>query len=469
MTSKEPVIREKNSDKNPTKIYLKEVSKNKLLTHAQEIEYSQQIETAKKNLVSYLFEIPMCVRAFDAAMVEVIQGTRECDSVFNIEENADKALLDSIKQVQVEIAEYVMNNCADAALKSSIAEAISDLPLKLSFLDQLFQPIMEVVKQTTATAGAFMRYAQAQGISRECFLENYQSAAPNAIWQKFVREHAEQTQEFQEQLASLNAHTGLTVQQLQQKISQIKQEQKIKDASVELMLKSNLRLVVSVAKKYINVSPTPLLDLVQEGNIGLLKAIEKYNWRLGFRFSTYATWWIKQCVLKALNEQHRIIKVPSHMTDMVKRVARAQEEFHGSHGYEPGVQEIARMLKVEEHMVARVWTVSQGTVSLETPIGTEEEQNLASVIEDVDHVNAFDRIAEVDTQNAMAQVLQELNPKEERVIRMRFGIGVDKECTLEDIGQVLGVTRERIRQIEFKALEKLKNPALAQRMQEAFE
>lgn len=469
MTNKEPVIREKNSDKNPTKIYLKEVSKNKLLTHPQEIEYSQQIETAKKNLVSYLFEIPMCVRAFDTAMTEVIAGTKECESVFNIEEDSDKVLLVNIKKVQVDIAQYAHSNFMDQDLKSSIAETISDLPLKLGFLDLLFQPIMEVVKQTTATAGAFMRYAQAQGITRECFLENYQSISPHPVWQKFLTGHATQTQEFYQQLAMFNQHTGLTVQQLQQKIAQIKQEQKAKDSAVELMLKSNLRLVVSVAKKYINVSPTPLLDLVQEGNIGLLKAIEKYNWRLGFRFSTYATWWIKQCVLKALNEQHRIIKVPSHMTDMVKRVARAQDDFQSVHGYEPGVREISHMLRVDEHLVARVWTVAQGTISLETPIGTEEEQNLASVIEDVDHVNAFDRIAEVDTQNAMAQVLRELNPKEERVIRMRFGIGVDKECTLEDIGQVLGVTRERIRQIEYKALEKLKNPALAQRMQEAFD
>jgi RNA polymerase primary sigma factor len=285
----------------------------------------------------------------------------------------------------------------------------------------------------------------------------------------FVTNNQQVVRKYQDQLCEISSNTGLTAQELSVKITEIKKQQRLKDQAVEMMLKSNLRLVVSVAKKYINVSPTPLLDLVQEGNIGLLKAVEKFKWRLGFRFSTYATWWIKQCVLKALNEQHRVIKVPSHMTDLVKRVSRAQGEFHGSYGYDPGVPEIAQMLGVEESTVARVWTVAQGTISLETPIGTDEDQNLASVIEDVDNMNAFERIADVDAKNAIAQVLSELNPKEERVIRMRFGIGVDRECTLEDIGQALGVTRERIRQIEYKALEKLKDPNLARRMQEAFE
>jgi RNA polymerase primary sigma factor len=461
--------REKSSEQNATKVYLKEVSQNKLLNHQQEIDLSQTIENSKKNLVNLLFEIPMCVRAFDKAMNLVVSGDQTAQSAFDFEENDQQCLLDKIAHLQEQIARYMARDCKDETLRATIAQHISELPLKLSFLDSLIQPITEIVRRTMSVSGEFMRLAASKNISREEFLKNYQSQVHTKSWIKFVEANQYHVKKFQDNLASISSETGLTAVELSAKISQIKKEQKSKDQAVEIMLKSNLRLVVSVAKKYINVSPTPLLDLVQEGNIGLLKAIEKYNWRLGFRFSTYATWWIKQCVLKALNEQHRVIKVPSHMTDLVKRVSRAQDEFHGSHGYEPGVPEIAHMLGIDESTVARVWTVAQGTISLETPIGTDEDQNLASVIEDVDHLNAFDRIADVDAKNAIAHVLAELNPKEERVIRMRFGIGVDRECTLEDIGQALGVTRERIRQIEFKALEKLKNPDLSRKMQEAFE
>jgi RNA polymerase primary sigma factor len=461
--------REKSSEQNATKVYLKEVSQNKLLTHQQEIELSQQIENSKKNLLNLLFEVPMCVRAFDTAIKQMINGNQPTETAFDFEEHNQQELIAAIAQVQQNIADYLISDCKDQDLRTAIAHNISELPLKLSFLDSLIQPITEIVKQTVAVSGEYMRFAASKNISREEFLANYQSVTHTRNWLTFVTLNQQVVRKYQDQLCEISSNTGLTAQELSVKITEIKKQQRLKDQAVEMMLKSNLRLVVSVAKKYINVSPTPLLDLVQEGNIGLLKAVEKFKWRLGFRFSTYATWWIKQCVLKALNEQHRVIKVPSHMTDLVKRVSRAQGEFHGSYGYDPGVPEIAQMLGVEESTVARVWTVAQGTISLETPIGTDEDQNLASVIEDVDNMNAFERIADVDAKNAIAQVLSELNPKEERVIRMRFGIGVDRECTLEDIGQALGVTRERIRQIEYKALEKLKDPNLARRMQEAFE
>jgi RNA polymerase primary sigma factor len=461
--------REKSSEQNATKVYLKEVSQNKLLTHQQEIELSQQIENSKKNLLNLLFEIPMCVRAFDTAIKLMVEGNQPTETIFDFEEHNQQELIDAIAQVQQNISDYLASDCKDQDLITAIAHNISELPLKLSFLDSLIQPITEIVKQTVTVSGEYMRFAASNNISREEFLANYQSVTHTRNWLTFVTNNQQVVRKYQDQLCEISSNTGLTAQELSVKITEIKKQQRLKDQAVEMMLKSNLRLVVSVAKKYINVSPTPLLDLVQEGNIGLLKAVEKFKWRLGFRFSTYATWWIKQCVLKALNEQHRVIKVPSHMTDLVKRVSRAQNEFHGSYGYDPGVPEIAQMLRVEESTVARVWTVAQGTISLETPIGTDEDQNLASVIEDVDNMNAFERIADVDAKNAIAQVLAELNPKEERVIRMRFGIGVDRECTLEDIGQALGVTRERIRQIEYKALEKLKDPNLARRMQEAFE
>lgn len=460
---------EKKSDLNATKLYLREVSQNKLLTHAQEIEISQQIENSKKNLVSLLFEIPMAVKSFDSAIQLVVEGQSPTHSAFDLDEPHQQELMQSIQQVQRDIAQYLQSDCKNDQLRTTIAHSISEMPLKLSFLDSVVMPLTQIVKQTVAITGEYMRYAASKQIGREEFINNYQNVTHTKNWLKFVAENTASVCNYQAKLCVISQNTGLTSAELSAKINLIKKQQRIKDQAVEMMLKSNLRLVVSVAKKYINISNTPLLDLVQEGNIGLLKAVEKYNWRLGFRFSTYATWWIKQCVLKALNEQHRVIRVPSHMTDLVKRVNRAQEEFHNCYGYEPGVPEIAHMLDVDTTIVSKVWTVAQGTISLETPIGSDEDQNLASVIEDVDNMNAFDRIADVDAKNAIATVLAELNPKEERVIRMRFGIGMDKESTLEDIGQALGVTRERIRQIEYKALEKLKNPTLAQRLQQAFE
>ena len=469
MTVQPQAGREKNGNKDATRIYLKEVSKTPLLKHEDEIRLSKEIEAAKKQMLTLLFEIPQCVRAFDQAMIAVVSGDQTTTGVFDVEEHADQALLKQVHSLRTSIQEYADGGFVDVTLKQSIAELISDLPLKPAFFDQLIQPVSEVVKHTTQTAGEFLRWAITKGVTREQFLSNYQNAQPSSVWHAFVTKHSTTVNEYQQRLAQLSSGTGLSSVDLQAKIGEIRVQQRALDSAVETMLKSNLRLVVSVAKKYINVSSTPLLDLVQEGNIGLLKAIDKFNYKLGFRFSTYATWWIKQCVLKALNEQHRIIRVPSHMTDLVKLVSRATVEYSSSHGYDPSVWEIAQMLRMDVNTVKKVWTVAQGTISLETPIGSEEEQSLGAIIEDVDGVNSFDQIAEQDSRNAVSAVLRDLTAKEERVIRMRFGIGVESESTLEDIGHTIGVTRERIRQIEYKALQKLREPELAGRIQSAFE
>lgn len=465
---KQTTVRERNSDKDATKLYLKEVSRNPLLNHQQEIELSQQIEQAREQLVLLLFEIPLCVGTFRMRVQNILDGASPLHQAFDLDEENPDELANTLKDLLIKIG-HIGAVDEPVGHKQDVAQAISKLPFKAGFYDSLIQQVGDVVRETTQVSGEFMRFAQSNGINREQFLADYQNPSPTAKWQQFADKHRDRVTGFQEHLSRLSVTVGLTAGELQNKISAIRHTQKQKDTAVETMLKSNLRLVVSVAKKYINVSPTPLLDLVQEGNIGLLKAIEKFNWRLGFRFSTYATWWIKQCVLKALNEQHRTIKVPSHMTDLVKRVSRARDDYAGLHGFEPSPVEIAQMLNVEPHVVARVWTVAQGTISLETPIGSDEEQSLGAVIEDTESLSAFEQIAEVDTVNAVADVLRELTPKEERVIRMRFGIGVDNESTLEDIGLKFGVTRERIRQIEFKALEKLKHPEMAERMQAAFE
>ena len=468
MHNQEPEhMQERNRDRDVVKIYLKDVSKTPLLTHDDEKRLSQQIEQAKTDQILILMDIHTCRRTFLNHVNSAIAGKPECMLSVDPGKPLDVDLM--IKLTQLRDLVQACDNHADQPQKAQVAELVRELPLQLKFLDDVIQEVQPVVQAITSCEGAFLRFSQSQGMSREQFLSNYQNAEPDVSWRNFVQKHEAQATTFQAEIDRISHTMGVTAVQLQAAHKKLRVCQKLKDAAVEHMLKSNLRLVVSVAKRYINVSATPLLDLVQEGNIGLLKAIEKFNWRLGFRFSTYATWWIKQCVLKALNEQHRIIRVPSHMTDLVKKITRARMEHVQQIGYEPSVEEIAQMLDMDVNAIHKVWTVAQGTISLETPIGSEEEQTLSHVIEDPSGTPAFDLISEVDDVNQVCAVLSELTPKEERVIRMRFGIGMDRENTLEDIGQVFGVTRERVRQIEAKALHKLKTPELSEKLQQLFE
>jgi RNA polymerase primary sigma factor len=467
MTATPKVAIEKNTDMDATKLYLKQVSKNQLLTHAQEIQLSQQIENSKRALLQNLFSIPLAVSNINQRITEILNKTCAIDSCFNIDEKDQITLPQQLQTVQTQI--HSLQTAPTEALRVSVAETLSELPLKLSFYDEMTQPFNQMVKDIISTQGAYLRFAESKGVDRILFLQCYQDNTTDPRWLQFVAQHITEVEKFNSSLQSFSIEAGLPVVQLLETCKQIKREQKNKDQAVEHMLKSNLRLVVSVAKKYTNITQTPILDLVQEGNIGLLKAIEKFKWQLGFRFSTYATWWIKQCVLKALNEHHRIIRIPAHMSDLAKRVTRARAEFVNSNGFEPSVQEIAEMLEMDVDQVDKVYTVAQGVISLETPIGGEEDQTIAQLIEDTEGVNAFDLLAAADSSHAVAEVLKHLSPKEERVIRMRFGIGVNEQSTLEDIGNKFGVTRERVRQIESKALEKLKSAELARKLQEALE
>lgn len=457
----------KNTDKDATKLYLREVSRNKLLNHAQEIELSQTIENAKKALLAQLFEVPMAVDLFVEQVSAAQHNPKNMEKIFNAEGAELAELTKRLEDILESVVALKANPSQEQA--TALSETMAALPFKLSFYDQISQAFLSVTRELTKIQGEFYRAAQASGVGREAFLACHKSGGSDPKWQRFETGHEATVAQFRQAMSAVVESTGLDSDQLSDRIQRIRTQQRIKDQAVETMLKSNLRLVVSVAKRYSNISQTPILDLIQEGNIGLLKAIEKFNWRLGFRFSTYATWWIKQCVLKALNEQHRIIRIPSHMTDLAKRVIRAREEHVSHYGFEPSIEEIAAKLEVDAGQVEKVYTVAQGTISLETPIGTEEDQTIASLIEDHEGHNPFNRLAEIDTNHSVADVLAELTPKEERVIRMRFGIGVSDECTLEDIGQRFGVTRERIRQIEAKALLKLKSPELGSRLQAAFE
>lgn len=456
----------RNREQDATKIYLKEVSLNPLLNHAEEIELSQQIEQARKHMIQGLFKIPQTVNHMCAQLILMRAGERNMQQAFVVETTQE---LNELVDKTIQLTQELMKDPQNLDLIDKVSDQLNDLPISLAFWDELTAPWDQVAQQIVKAQGEFLRFALSTGMKRECFLANHMSDTPDSTWIKFVKNHAQQVHDFNTKVEKIAESAGVESHKLQHLVKQIRTARRDKDLAVNRMLKSNLRLVVSVAKKYTQVTHTPLLDLIQEGNLGLMRAIEKFNWRLGFRFSTYATWWIKQCVLKAVNEQHRIIRIPSHMTDLAKRVIKAREEYVSSVGYEPSVTEIAQLLEQDVEQVARVYTVAQGTISLETPVGQEEDQNLGNLIEDTEQQNPFDAVAHVDTQRAMSQVLAELTPKEERVIRMRFGIGVDQEATLEDVGNVMGVTRERIRQIEQRALQKLKEPLLAQKMQAAFD
>jgi RNA polymerase primary sigma factor len=453
-----------------TKIYLREVSKNPLLTPEEEIKYAKQIETAKTQIAMLVFEMPLCVKAFSVSLNDMFAGRKKFTTMLDIEDASDDSLIEKIKELGEQIKEYHGNNCVDLVQREKISQEIAKLPLKTTFIDMLLQPVQEILVQVRNIQGEYMRFARAFGIDREVFLANYMTETGDDTWKLFVDGNREKVNLYGEQLNSLALAAGLSIVNLQNNCNEIRKQQKHRDKAVELMLKSNLRLVISIAKKYMMVSPTPILDLIQEGNMGLMRAIEKYDWKLGYKFSTYATWWIRQCVLKALNEQHRTIKVPGHMIDLVKRVTRAREEFVSANGADPGVQEVAEILGIEEQLVSKVWTVAQGTVSIDQSLpNLVEGTTLQELLEDTQTVNPFDRVAQSDVRRAIGDVLQILTPREERVIRMRFGIGVDGESTLEEVGQRLNVTRERIRQIEQRALTKLKDHDLSALAQEIFE
>lgn len=460
-------ITDKTIDLDATKMYLKQVSKNTLLSHSEEIEHSKTIEAAKKSILTTFFEIPNAVSSFKNNITNVMNGNQEWDSIFDYEEQELQSLKNNLESIQTLIDDYVVDKSAEHI--HTIAVQICSLSFKPTFFDNLVKPFSELVKKITAVQGEFMRFAQNKGINRETFLECYHNSTITPDWSDFVSTHKTVVSDFQNRLLSLSSQSGMLPQELQSKIAFIHCQQKIKDAAIETMLKSNLRLVVSIAKKYAAISQTPILDLIQEGNIGLLKAIDKFEWQRGYRFSTYATWWIKQCVLKALNEQHRIIRIPTHMNELAKKVAKTKEDHFDLYGYEPSVEEIATILSVEKEQVEKVYTVAQGTISLETPIGDEDEQTLGHVLVDDEGESPFDTLARVDATMEISDILSNLSPKEERVIRMRFGIGTNKESTLEDIGNTFGVTRERIRQIESKALHKLKSDNMGQRLRQLIE
>lgn len=390
------------------------------------------------------------------------------DELSRIQAQRMKAILAG-RKAQTSLEKKYLN------IKKELIELMSSIHLNSIRVEELVEQLNELNRRLMGVEGKLMRLAMNAKVKREDFLSAYQHSEldPHWLeklaekkdkhWNAFIENNRDEITELRNSLAEMSAECGLPISEYRKMVDTIKRGEREAERAKKEMIEANLRLVISISKKYTNRG-MQFLDLIQEGNIGLMKAVDKFEYRRGYKFSTYATWWIRQAITRSIADQARTIRIPVHMIETINKLVRTSRQMMIETGREPIPEELAKRLSMPVDKIRKVMKIAKEPVSLEAPVGDEEDSSLGDFIADENALQPVDSAIHTNLKETCTRILSSLTPREERVLRMRFGIGMNTDHTLEEVGQQFNVTRERIRQIEAKALRKLKHPSRSKKL-----
>ncbi len=514
------------STDDPVRLYLRDMGGVGLFSREAEIEVAQDIEEGKEIMVKSLCENPISMKFFikwhedlanekillrdlidlEANMVHEYCSNSEENHNNDLESDHEEASNLSIATIELQLLPAVIKRMEKIAKLSEelLVEAkkhyarypqpkglqdnkkyaknlhliiveISGIHFHSKRTEEILNRIYSLNRELVNKEGNFLKLAEKYGVTRQSFLSEYMGAVidenwkrqmqknKNANWKNFLAKESDVTDQMISELRSMEMISGLPIIEFKKLVHTIQKGERQVLRAKKAMIEANLRLVISIAKKYANRG-LQFLDLIQEGNIGLMKAVDKFEYRRGYKFSTYATWWIRQAITRAIADQARTIRIPVHMIETINKIIRTSRQMLNELGYEPTPAEIAARLSMPVDKVRKVMKIAKEPISLQNPVGDDDGSYLGDFIEDPNAILPLDAAIQSNLREVTTRVLATLTPREERVLRMRFGIGMNTDHTLEEVGQQFNVTRERIRQIESKALRKLKHPTRSKRL-----
>lgn len=497
----------------PVRMYLREMGNVELLSREGEIAIAQRIESGKITMIGSLCESPitlstikywhdrlaasqMLVRdiitfdsnaAYEDGSAEFEEVEVEGEEVEEVKAEADDAtrtrLLEQLKNFMSDLEKFLKltgktkgkSNEEIETFRTNLINSFEDIRMNPARVDSLLTMHSDIIKPISQLERDLVSYAENCGIKREDFLKEYNGqiidekwldkiiTITRKGWQDFNKKHQDHLEQLVAKMSAVGEEVVYGYARFKEVVGCVQKGERETTRAKKEMIEANLRLVISIAKKYTNRG-LQFLDLIQEGNIGLMKAVDKFEYRRGYKFSTYATWWIRQAITRSIADQARTIRIPVHMIETINKLVRTSRQMMHEIGREPTPEELSEKLMMPVDKVRKVMKIAKEPISLETPIGDEEDSHLGDFIEDKNATQPIDAAIHSNLKETTTRILASLTPREERVLRMRFGIGMNSDHTLEEVGQQFAVTRERIRQIEAKALRKLKHPSRSRKL-----